>query len=125
MWRKPADAGVVGATTSYRRDIEFIYLLGHWPRVGALRSSILESGASMVGGQNSPAGRTGHPHAKPLDVLEQLIAAAPPGVVVDPFAGSGSTLLAARNQGRKSIGVEVEERYCELIAKRLAQGVLL
>lgn len=66
-----------------------------------------------------------HIHGKPIGLMTALVDCAPPGAVIaDPFAGSGSTLLAARNLGRKCVGVEVEERYCEAIAKRLDQGVL-
>lgn len=67
-----------------------------------------------------------HPTVKPLELMRWLVRLLTPpgGVVLDPFAGSGTTLCAAVDEGRHAIGVELEERYCEIIAKRLAQGAL-
>jgi hypothetical protein len=124
VYRKAADAGNKGTFGGFRRDIEALYIVGPWKAGLNGRTSVLASSATLQGGSHGLTGRYEHPHAKPVDVMETLIAACPPGVVADPFAGSGSTLIAARNQGRRAIGVEVEERYCELIAKRLAQGAL-
>jgi site-specific DNA-methyltransferase (adenine-specific) len=75
---------------------------------------------------HSMHGRAIHPTEKPLGILDPLISyACPPGgLVVDPFAGSGSTLDAARTAGRHVIGVELHEPYAEKAARRLSQQIL-
>lgn len=67
-----------------------------------------------------------HPTEKPEPLLRTLLSviAGSGEVVLDPFAGSGSTLLAAQSLGLKSIGIEADERYCEVIARRMDQGAL-
>ena len=67
-----------------------------------------------------------HPVDKPIDLLRQLVEplTSDGDLVFDPFMGGGSTLLAAQTMNRQAIGIEIEERYCEIAAKRLDQGVL-
>ena len=72
------------------------------------------------------AERIDHATPKPVDLLENIIrhSSNEGDVVLDLFAGSGSTLVAAKKLNRKSIGIEIEEKYCEIAARRCSQGVL-
>ena len=67
-----------------------------------------------------------HPCPKPLDLMTQIMERCrfKKGIWLDPFLGSGTTLLAAKNLGLSAIGIEQEERYCEIAAKRLSQEVM-
>lgn len=75
----------------------------------------------------SPKGKeTDHPCPRKIAHVQWLVYrwSDEGDMVIDPFVGSGTTLVAAKNLGRKSIGIEIEERYCEIAAERLSQGVL-
>ena len=90
--------------------------LGGWERL-ACNIWRIAPGASQA---------NGHPAVMPLELATCAIRLStwPGEVVLDPFMGSGTTLLAARLLGRQAIGIEVSERYCELAANRLAQQIL-
>lgn len=89
-----------------------------WPKQDTYRSDVYTVG---------PWQRTGkHPNEKPLDVILDLAQrlSTGAGTLLDPFMGSGTTLRAAKDLGRKAIGIEIEEKYCEIAANRLRQEVL-
>lgn len=145
IYVKPIDGGALSAFGTLRRDCEAVYLLGKrrdgWgeqvktgrgaERAGRtptkMRSSVFRTGARVIGTPAGIVARYGHPHAKPIDVVDALISECIPRrdwVICDPFLGSGSTLVAAKGLGRKAIGIELEERYCEIAAERCSQEVL-
>ena len=120
IWHKQGQAPGP-ANMPFMSQDEEIYILGDGfvPTCPPMRSVLPTTEARSVA-----VSQIGHPTPKPVGLMERLIDKCPPGTIADPFAGSGSTLLAARNCGRKCIGIELEEKYCEIAAKRLAQGVL-
>ena len=67
-----------------------------------------------------------HPTQKPIELFEYLIQvySNPTTIILDPFLGSGTTAVAAKILGRKCIGIEISEKYCEIAAKRLSQSVM-
>ena len=117
-WDKGMASGMGDLSIPWKPNTEEIYVLGRG--FSGRRDSSVLTGRVVTW---SSKGRE-HPNMKPVGLLEKLIAKCPPGIVADPFVGSGSTLVAARNLGRKAIGVELEERYCEIAARRLDQMCL-
>lgn len=117
------DKGHVGLGRVWRNQHELV-IAARWNESifqedGVLRADVLRFDAT------SSSDRL-HPVEKPEALLRALIVptTAPGGSVLDPFAGSGSTLYAAKQAGRKAIGIEGEERYCAIAAERCSQGVL-
>ena len=72
---------------------------------------------------NDRTGNDLHPTQKPVDLLMRIIDCNECETILDPFMGSGTTLRAAKDLNRKAIGIEIEEKYCEIAAKRLNQEV--
>jgi site-specific DNA-methyltransferase (adenine-specific) len=123
-WKDNTGPGSGDVSLPFAPTHEEVYVLGKWTKAKPGRIGSVFRTTVCMSNPYGPAAQLGHPTPKPVGLMEQLIQHCPTGVIADPFAGSGATLLAARAQGRRSIGVEVEERYCELIASRLAQGDL-
>ena len=117
IWSKAPDPGMGDLTSPWGNSDEEIYIMGkgfHGKR-----------GPNVLTYPKPPvSNRPDHPTPKPVSLMEHLIERCPPGVIADPFAGSGSTLRAAKNLGRKAIWFEIEEKYCAITAEQLAQEVL-
>lgn len=117
IWSKGDDPGMGDLTFPWGNSDEEIYIIG--------KGFSGKRGPNVLVHNKPPvSNRDAHPTPKPVPLMESLIEKCPPGVIADPFAGSGSTLVAAKNLGLKSIGAELDERYCEIAARRCQQEVL-
>jgi DNA modification methylase len=118
VWDKGAHVGIGGdRKTCWKRDYELIGVEGNGDLRGKRDSAVLRYPALLP----PPSG---HFCEKPVTLMQYLIYKIAAENILDPFMGSGTTLVAAKLEGRKAIGIEIEERYCEIAANRLRQGVL-
>lgn len=118
-WKRRGGMG--DTRCSYAPDYEVILhgIRGRRPLAGGRDGAVLNTFDPPP-----PSGRH-HPTEKPLELLRYLItkSAAPDGLVFDPFAGSGSTLVAAAEVGRRAVGIELDESYCAIAARRIADAL--
>ncbi len=119
VWDKGGHVGMGDLSLPWKQNWEHIYVSGPG-FVGRRDTGVLKFNAIAPW-----AGQITHPHEKPVELLRALIVKCPPlALVIDPFMGSGTTLRAAKDLGREAIGIELEERYCEIAANRLGQEVM-
>jgi site-specific DNA-methyltransferase (adenine-specific) len=129
-WVKPNAPNPVQMVPKY--DCEYIWALQKHPGLNwkVFTSTVMNYKKLSAGCVASPERLLNkdltafHPTQKPLAVMSWLLSAGGQ-LILDPFMGVGTTLLAAKNLSRKAIGIEIEEKYCEAAAKRMGQGVLL
>ena len=120
IWDKGPASGMGDLSIPWKGSFEEVYVLG--TGFHGNRDEGVIKGFSIVTWESQ--GRC-HPTQKPDALLRYLISKTPDGVICDPCMGSGSTLRAAMDLHRQAIGIEIEERYCEVAANRLRQMVLL
>jgi DNA modification methylase len=121
IWEKGDHVGMGDLSIPWRPNLEEVYVLGSG-FTGHRGSSVLRHNAPSP--NFTPPSLRLHPAEKPIPLMRELIRKCPPGTILDPFMGSGTTLVAAKSLNRRAIGIEIEERYCEIAANRCRQEVL-
>lgn len=117
IWDTLGALGMGDLNIPWKPADQEIYVLGGGPWQGKRTNNVI----SIAPVQSMAKNGRHHPHEKPLRLMDELIAKTVGETIADPFSGSGSTLVSASRLGRKSIGIELDERYCEITAKRLQQ----
>lgn len=119
------DKGGLGMGWHYRRNYEFV-LVARKKGGGKLTWNGGNTTANVVRLNGLKPFADDHPTPKPEPLMAHFIRlhTNPGMLIVDPFAGGGTALVAAKREGRKAIGVEVSEEFCALAARRLAQEVI-
>lgn len=118
IWDTKGALGMGNLSIPWKPSDQEIYVIGKG-FIGRRDSNVI----SVAPVQSTAANGRQHPHEKPVSLLRLLLEKCPPGTMVDPFCGSGSALVAAKISGRPAVGIEIEERYCEIAARRLSQEV--
>jgi len=121
VWAKPNHtAGDLEGNLGNQHECAIFATKGRWLRHGKREVNLWQESNYFSKGYRP------HPNAKPEPLMSRSVrlVCAEGATVLDPFMGSGATLVAAKEQGRKSIGIEIEEKYCEIAANRLGQEVL-
>lgn len=120
IWEKGEHVGMGDLSFPWKPNYEEVYIIGDGFQ-GRRDGSVLRFNAvaGCVGRRTSRF----HPTEKPVDLVRYLLSRRPSRLVIDPFMGSGTTLRAAKDLGLRAIGIEIEEKYCEIAAERLRQEV--
>ena len=123
-WKRPGRQSCGYSERS--SGVKLLSANGNWPR-NLLATENIPGFEYFVQSRTSPSlqrERVDHPNQKPLAVMQWLVDKTQPGdCILDPFCGSGTTLVAARDMGRRCIGVEVSEAFCAVAVQRLSQQV--
>lgn len=120
IFDKGPASGMGDLSFPWKNSFEEMYIIGDGWRSDRRDEGVIKGHFTAF---SEAAGRV-HPNEKPESLLGYIISRHTAQTILDPFMGSGTTLRAAKDLGRKAIGIEIEEKYCEIAVKRLAQGVL-